>query len=66
MFRRYSDLPVWIPIGLVALSIGLAALVSTHLTDGWVEIPDHWWSTIAVGVPLGLAGLWWVGRRSTR
>jgi len=41
----------------------MTAVVSTQLADGWVEIPDHWWSTIAVGAPLGFAGLWLVGRR---
>ena len=63
VFRRFAGLPSWIPAGLVVVSMGIAAVVSDNLADGWVEIPDHWWSTIVVGGPLGLAALWLIGKR---
>jgi hypothetical protein len=51
-----------IAVGLVALGLGGAGWATPQLTHGVVEIPMHWWSTLAV-LPLGagavLAAIAW-------
>jgi len=57
------ELMRWLPATaavLVALGVGGAFWATLRLEDGWVEIPGHWWSTLAVlpGVlGLGLAAV---------
>ncbi len=64
-FRRLVESSAWLPLGLIAIGMVMAAVVSTQLAHGWAEIPDHWWSTLVVGGPFGLAGLWWLMNRPT-
>ncbi len=54
---------MWLVMAFIVIAIGVGAAVFTHLADGWVEIPDHRWSTFLVGLPVGLAGLLLIGRR---
>jgi hypothetical protein len=62
----------WLPIlaaACIALGLAGAILVIPDLQDGWVEIPDHWWSTLAVVpalVGVGLAVIAVGARRSRR
>jgi hypothetical protein len=53
----------------IALGIVGAVRVIPDLQDGWVEIPGHWWSTVAVlpgVIGLGLAVAAVAARRSRR
>lgn len=55
------DLMRWLPaLAALFIAVGVvgAAQVIPQLKDGWVEIPGHWWSTLAVlpgVIGLGLA-----------
>jgi hypothetical protein len=54
--------------GLVALGLAGGVWATGQLRDGVLEIPLHWWSTLAVlpllaGIALG-AVAWWPRRRS--
>ncbi len=57
---------MWLVMAFIVIAVGVGAAVSTQLADGWVEIPDHWWSTFLVVFPVGLAGLLLIGRRVRR
>jgi hypothetical protein len=55
-----------IAIGLLGLGLAGGGWAATQLTDGVVEIPMHWWSSLAVlPLPVGivLAVLAWRPRR---
>jgi hypothetical protein len=64
------DLVRWLPLlaaACIALGLTGAILVIPDLQDGWVEIPGHWWSTLAVVpalVGVGLAVIAVGARRS--
>jgi len=66
------DLVRWLPIlaaACIALGLAGAILVIPDLQDGWVEIPGHWWSTLAVVpalVGVGFAVIAVGSRRSRR
>ena len=46
-----------ISFAMLAGTAALAVFASGELAEGFVEIPDHWWSTFMVGFPLAGAGL---------
>lgn len=66
------DLVRWLPIiAAAAILLGLVGAIQVipDLQDGWVEIPGHWWSTLAVLpglIGLGLAVIVVAVRRSRR
>lgn len=52
-------------IGLVAVGLAGVAWVIPQLADGIIELPFHWWSSLAAlplvaGTAL-LAAAWWLG-----
>jgi hypothetical protein len=37
---------------MLGVAVAAGAFASNELAGGWEEIPQHWWSTFAVGVPI--------------
>jgi hypothetical protein len=68
------DLVRWLPIlATTCIALGLVGAIKVvpDLQDGWVEVPGHWWSTLAVlpgviGVGLAVVAIavWWSRRRA--
>ena len=62
------SLPALAVVLIVAGILG-GAWATPRLQEGWVEIPGHWWSTLAVlpaVVGAGLAALAFRSRRRAR
>ena len=62
------SLPALAVVLIVAGILG-GAWATPRLQEGWVEIPGHWWSTLAVlpaVVGTGLAALAFRSRRRAR
>ena len=47
-------------IAMSVLAFVLAWLVSTQLSRGIIDLPRHWWSTLAVAGPAAAAAILWL------
>lgn len=39
-------------LGMLGVAVAAGFYASGELAGGWEEIPQHWWSTFAVGIPV--------------